>query len=411
MILGMRAQFVILVLVSILVLGILVSAQTVYAATIDSNGSGGGSWKLGSTWSGGVVPSASDDITIKSGDTVTVDDFIRIVTGSITIESGATLIVDGTKTRTFFLDGGTLTNSGTLTIRGGFNVFHGDLRLTNSATLTNIGTINIDGGSDFLTGRLTLQQNTFLTNIGTITIDGGRGATSGSLGSDGTLVNIGIITINGGTSGRSGLLLINFGGSLTNEGTIILNGRSFGSSGKFDNFSSSFLNDCGGVIIINGGRGTFTGAFTNFSSGIVTNSGTMTFNGGSGVFSGSFTNFGSATNHNTIIFNPGTGRDSGTLVGNPIIEDPIPCILNDLVNQINDLIDSGDLNDGQATSMIEKLKTAISIFDNGQENAACNLLNAFIKEINALVLAGTLSVSQGDDLIAEVQQIQTSIGC
>lgn len=43
-------------------------------ATINSNNTGGGNWHVGTTWEGGVVPSATDRVVIKAGDTVVIDD-------------------------------------------------------------------------------------------------------------------------------------------------------------------------------------------------------------------------------------------------------------------------------------------------------------------------------------------------
>lgn len=42
-------------------------------ATINSNGTGGGDWHVGATWSGGSVPGDTDRVVILSGDTVEID--------------------------------------------------------------------------------------------------------------------------------------------------------------------------------------------------------------------------------------------------------------------------------------------------------------------------------------------------
>ena len=42
-------------------------------AAIASNGTGGGNWNTGASWTGGVVPTVVDTVTITAGDTITVD--------------------------------------------------------------------------------------------------------------------------------------------------------------------------------------------------------------------------------------------------------------------------------------------------------------------------------------------------
>ena len=71
--------------------------------TIQSNGVGGGNWNDGTTWSGGVIPTPIDTVTIKSGDVVIVPSSIFIkFGGKITVEEGAKLII-GTEKRNFIV--------------------------------------------------------------------------------------------------------------------------------------------------------------------------------------------------------------------------------------------------------------------------------------------------------------------
>ena len=41
-------------------------------ASIQSNGTGGGNWDVGASWTGGVSPGSGDDVTIQLGDTITM---------------------------------------------------------------------------------------------------------------------------------------------------------------------------------------------------------------------------------------------------------------------------------------------------------------------------------------------------
>ena len=71
-----------------------------FGANINSNGTGGGDWSLGSSWLGGVVPGAGDQAFIVNGDNITVSSAASILNlilhdnnSTITINSGKTLTV------------------------------------------------------------------------------------------------------------------------------------------------------------------------------------------------------------------------------------------------------------------------------------------------------------------------------
>jgi len=272
--------------------------QDAFAIPIESNGSGGGDWDDGSTWAGGVVPSSTDDVTIKNGDVVTIKDTRTIdVGGSLTIEVGAELIIDG-------LSSGDLTNFG---------------------EMTNNGLISINGGTGTSAGRLTNRIGGSLTNNATIEINGGIGFISGQLISQGVFTNNNLVTVNGATSPGSGIFLLNNAlGSFTNAGTIIFNGGAGDNSGNFQIFTSSNItNECTGTITMNG-DGLRSGRI--ISSGTIVNSGLIILNGGDGAISGGLIG-GTIINHNTITENPGIGVNSGIISGGGtmLIEDPIPC--------------------------------------------------------------------------------------
>lgn len=76
-----------------------------------------------------------------------------------------------------------------------------------------------------------------------------------------------------------------------------------------------------------------------------------------------------------------------------------------LMIDINTLVQSGVLNEGQSNSLIVKIKGACKSLKKGNLNSAINKLNAFINEINGLMNGGILTPVQGQSLIAAAQDI------
>ena len=146
-------------------------------AAISSTGTGG-SWNTTSTWSGGVVPTANDDVTILDGDVVNVISSTGVAE-SITVNSGGTLriyqtlTVDNTSSNagtlkvqaggTLILSAGNFTNSGAVTIAKGVS-----MRMADATTLTNSGTINITSDSDSF-GALKLNGTYTKSGSGSVT--------------------------------------------------------------------------------------------------------------------------------------------------------------------------------------------------------------------------------------------------
>jgi hypothetical protein len=90
------------------------SATTTPAGEISCQGAGG-NWDSVGTWSGGIIPSASDNITIGSGCTVTVN-VTNATALNVTINSGGVLQspTSGAVTNNNLTAGGNVTNNGTL---------------------------------------------------------------------------------------------------------------------------------------------------------------------------------------------------------------------------------------------------------------------------------------------------------
>ena len=77
------------------------------------------------------------------------------------------------------------------------------------------------------------------------------------------------------------------------------------------------------------------------------------------------------------LYNNGAGLD----LNDKTPQDPI----DDLIEDIEDLVDDGLLNNGQGNSLISKLENIIDKLNNGQTSVACNKLDAFINQVNAFI--------------------------
>ena len=82
------------ILTTICILLLFTSTYT-FAATISSNGTGGGDWDATGTWSGGVVPVDGDDIIIVAGDVVVIDGTPDIPNDADGIYTNVTIIIEG----------------------------------------------------------------------------------------------------------------------------------------------------------------------------------------------------------------------------------------------------------------------------------------------------------------------------
>lgn len=79
--------------------------------------------------------------------------------------------------------------------------------------------------------------------------------------------------------------------------------------------------------------------------------------------------------------------------------------MQQLIVKVDNLVNTGVLNQGQGNSLIVKLEEAIKQLDQGNLNATISSLQTFIKEVNALIKAGVLTVPQGQLLISSAQEI------
>jgi probable HAF family extracellular repeat protein len=140
----------------------------------------------------------------------------------------------------------------------------------------------------------------------------------------------------------------------------------------------------------------------------------------------------------TLRVAPAISADGRTIVGygtNPtgkteawraVLGVSVPTVEN-IIGEVEGLLDSGDLNQGQATALISTLEAAARLLDDGQVQInqvealvttgrldeakgqalipACNLLQAFIRQVKALVTSGHLEEAKGQALISAVTSI------
>ncbi len=79
--------------------------------------------------------------------------------------------------------------------------------------------------------------------------------------------------------------------------------------------------------------------------------------------------------------------------------------IEDLTGDVNNL----PLNDGNKNALISKLNNAIARYNEGNFNAAKNILNAFLNQLNQFVVDGKLTAAEAQPLIDYANQILDSI--
>jgi len=86
---------------------------------------------------------------------------------------------------------------------------------------------------------------------------------------------------------------------------------------------------------------------------------------------------------------------------------PVKDDTEQIEDEINDLVVSGefDINSGQAENLLYKLQHAVEKTDDDKINVAIKMLESFINVINAYINSGAISQTNGDGLIAGVQDI------
>ncbi len=156
----------------------------------------GGLWSSTGTWSGGVVPTSADDVTITNGCTVTIDTAAAAL--NLTVVNGGTLQYEDTTARTLTVGANVTVNAG-----GSFQT---------AATGAQTGHVLSLGGSLVNAGAIDFSTNSDTAGAGIAF----TGATDASLINTGTLDlrSTNGVTLNKGTSAASTLDL-QPGGAIT----------------------------------------------------------------------------------------------------------------------------------------------------------------------------------------------------
>jgi hypothetical protein len=188
-----------------LFIAVLVLATALQAGTITSTATGG-KWSATTTWVGGVVPGASDDVVIANGATVTID--ANVTVASITVGQGTsgTLTFDNVAKRV-------VTVSGNITVAtGGTFIAQTPISTTGDLAVTSTSITNVASTAGVAAGM----------NIGTAT-----GIAAGTTVASFTANTITLSVASTNTTALTGAVFnmgyddtLSVGGNLTNNGTF-----------------------------------------------------------------------------------------------------------------------------------------------------------------------------------------------
>ena len=85
--------------------------------------------------------------------------------------------------------------------------------------------------------------------------------------------------------------------------------------------------------------------------------------------------------------------------------------IDSIIDGVEILIDSGTLNQGQGNALISKLEAAKKQLDKGNTKTACNLLRAFINQVEAFIGSGKITSAEGKTLLDNANSLIDKLGC
>ncbi|MBP1634773.1 MAG: repeat-containing protein, partial [Acidobacteria bacterium] len=138
--------------------------------------------------------------------------------------------------------------------------------------------------------------------------------------------------------------------------------------------------------------------------------GTLTLNA-----NGSFT-YAPAGNYTgpdsfTYTASDGQAQSAAATVALTVVEVPDDQEAQALADMVLGLKAAGAVNAGQANSLLVKINQIVSTLQQNKNNVACNLLKAFVNEVNSLVATGVLSPAQAAPLLAKAANLMAERGC
>ena len=371
-----------------------------------------GVWSNAANWSGGVVPGATDDVTLAtlSAHTITYASgstqihSLTATTDSLNITGGTLgILATASFAKQLEVSGGTLSLLGTSeTVSGTLAAVSGQILLAAGNVLTVSGASNIDSatgntgpsldgpGTLSTTGTTTIGQ-TYAGDYTALTLGGGISWKIGTTVNDAGQIAIGDIT--GNTATLTVAAGVNF--NLTTDNARIVNNGYYNQVNLYTTGTSSFSN--AGTLAKTGGTATsqIASVFTN--TGLINAAtGTIAFSGG-GSFGGMLAGAG------TIAFTAGSATVSnaaGLTVANLLVSGGAVGVTAPLSYGGSLALTGGDLSLAGATNSFANFNEtgyAASLTLNGASLALQNatLGAGYIDSVGAgtLSLAGTTALS------------------